>query len=182
MEICLTKSHPHVHLIDALFIHKKKVMRIFQDVLGIHSVDHISVTRIDSQNNILVFSSAPAMEYNLFNSNLWQFDNTYNPDWFKRCSHASWQALYSADRYDELYYLRQVKHRLPLGVSLATKTAAEHLVYSLASKTDHSIAQDIFANEIDVLYRIGQYCSNELLPLFRLVEQQSFSNLHKGDQ
>jgi len=171
MESCRTLLIPHSQLADALFIYKKKVMRIFQDVLGLHGIDHISVTRIDAQNNILVFSSTPAMEFNLFNSTLWQFDKTFTAEWFKQCGHASWQSLYSNTRYDELYYLRQIKHRLPVGLSLATKTTEEYLIYSIASKNEAVSTQAIFANEIESFYRIGHYCSNQLLPLFSCVDQ-----------
>lgn len=173
MEICCTQSTPHSQLTDALFMHKKKVSRIFQDVLGIHGIHHLSVTRVNSHNKLLIFSSTPAMEFNLFNSLLWQFDNTYNPEWFKRCIHSAWQMLYSPARYDELYYLRQIKHRFPIAVSMAAKTADEYFIYSMASKTDTPVTQELFTNEIETFYRIGHYCSNQLLPLFAEVEQPS---------
>ena len=60
---------PHPQFIETLFAHKAKVSSVFNDVLGIHEINHLAITRIDCQQQILAFSSTPAMEFNLFTSN-----------------------------------------------------------------------------------------------------------------
>ncbi|HDV5708552.1 TPA: hypothetical protein RJD49_000196 [Legionella pneumophila] len=70
---------PHSRLLENLFAFKSKVSNVLRDVLGIHDVHHISLTRIKGHNHLLPLSSAPAMECNLFNSFLWQHELTYNP-------------------------------------------------------------------------------------------------------
>ncbi len=162
---------PHPRLLEALFYHKPRVSRIFKDVLGIYEIDHVAVAKISS-TKILTFSSTPAMEFNLFNSNLWNFDNSYSPDWFTQCSQAHWEALYTQTRYDELYYLKQVKHHYPIGYSLAAKLEENYFIYSFASHRACVETRELFTNNIDNIYKIGQYCSKMLDQLF-----QDYNNL-----
>lgn len=158
---------PHPQLLEALFAFRSKVSAVFRDVLGIHEIHHMALTRIDSANRILTFSSTPAMEFNLFNSNLWRFDHTYHPDWFTTCSQADWKSLYNTGRFDELYYLKQIRHSYPLGNSLAAKLENHFFIYSFASHSGCAKTQELFNHCCDNFYKIGQYCGNLLAPLFQ---------------
>lgn len=163
----------HPQLLEILFAYKSKVSQVFREVLGIHEIDHIALTQINANNELLTFSSTPAMEFNLFSSQLWRFDRTYNPLWFNLCSQDYWQSLYKPNRYDELYYLKQIKHEFPIGLSLAGKVAEDHVIYSIASSKSCEQTQELFATQHEDFYKIGQYCSNLLYPL--LTHCQSLS-------
>ena len=160
------KVIPHPQLIEMLFAHKVNVSTIFRDVLGIHKIDHIAITRIDASQQILVFSSTAAIEFSLFTGSLWSFDNTYSSDWFKLCTGASWQSLYQPARYDELYYTKQIKHDFPTGLSMAVFSEGCYYIYSLASKHWEGNAPELLTNHSGDFYKIGQYCANLLQPLF----------------
>jgi hypothetical protein len=179
MEITRTLAKPHTYLVEALFAHKSRVSKVFRDVLGIHEINHIAITRIDRQGNILVFSSTPAMEFNLFTSKLWKFDKTFHHEWYRQCAQASWQSLYSPQRYDELYYLRQIRHQLPLGKSLAAVSGEFHYIYSVASQRSCLLTQELFSTHQDSIYKIGQYCTNLLNPLFILIDQPMLTNMEE---
>ena len=142
------------------------MFHVFRDVLGMHEINHIAVARINTNNVLVSLSSTPAMEFNLFSSSLWRYDQTYNPKWFSLCTQSYWGNLYSAERYDELYYIKQIKHVLPLGLSLAGKIGEDHYIYCLASRTSCPQTQELFATQHEEFYKIGQYCSNMLNPLF----------------
>ncbi|WP_035918156.1 hypothetical protein [Legionella fairfieldensis] len=157
---------PHTQFLEALFAFKSKVSSVFRDVLGLYEINHIAITQINKRTGILTFSSTPAIEFNLFNSNLWLFDKTYHPDWFGHCSQANWQTLYATERYDELYYIKQLKHRYSIGYSLAAKWEDDFFIYSLASNRSCKHTEELFANQHENFYKIGQYCSNMLSPLF----------------
>lgn len=166
MEISPLEIVPHPQFLEALFAFKSKVSNVFSDVLGLHEISHIAVTQISSKRKILTFSSTPAMEFNLFNSNLWRFDKTYHPNWFTHCTQADWQSLYILERYDELYYLKQAKHHYPIGYSLVAKGGDNFFIYSLASHRSCNHTRELFANQFDDFYKIGQYCTNMLSNLF----------------
>src|SRR5688500_854358 len=113
MENSLNDLMPHPHFLEILFAFKSKVSTVFRDVLGIHEIHHIALTRINKNNQLLTLSSTPAMEFNLFSSSLWRYDQSYHPKWFTLCTQSYWQNLYNQTRYDELYYLKQIKHSFP---------------------------------------------------------------------
>lgn len=169
----------HPQWIDKLFAHKSKTRTIFRDVLTLHEVNHIAITYIATNNMLLTLSSTPSLEYNLLSSALWRFDNAYNPDWFKQCSHASWQSLYSAERYDELYYIKQIKPHYPLGLSMATILGSGYVIYSIASATDSEYTREIFSTKQEELLKLGQYCSTHLLSL--LIDGEETHSPHTVD-
>jgi hypothetical protein len=156
----------HPQHLEVLFAFKSKLSNVFRDVLGIHEIHHIALTRINKNNELMSFSSTPSMEFNLFSSSLWQYDQAYNPQWFKLCTQADWQSLYNPDRYDELYYLKQIRHTYPIGIALAAKIDDDYVIYSLASHKSCPHTREQFAAQHEDFYRIGQYCSNILNPLF----------------
>lgn len=177
MENSRNKLVLHPQLLEVLFAFKRKLSNVFSDVLGIHEIHHISLTRINSNNELLILSSTPSMEFNLFSSALWQYDQTYNPQWFQLGNQAQWQTLYDSERYDELYYLKQIKHAFPIGLSLAAKIDNDYVVYSLASHKSCPHTRDLFSTQHEDFYKIGQYCSNMLNPLFSYCDSLVVQNL-----
>lgn len=158
---------PHPQLLEALFVYRSKVSAAFREVIGIHEIDHIALSKISSTGKILTFSSTPAMEFNLFKSNLWRYDKSYQPAWFSKCSQADWQSLYALKRYDELYYLKQARHQYPIGHSLAAKLEDHFFIYSFASHRSCEGTREIFTHRYDDFYKIGQYCTQLLSHLFQ---------------
>lgn len=155
---------PDAHFLETLFTNQGKARPIFNDILGVYDINHIAISHIDPHHGLQIFSSTPALEFNLFKSNLWRFDKTYQASWYNSCALSSWESLYAAEHYDELHYIKQYKHELSVGLSFAIKTLAGYLIYSLASHSNSIETLDMFANQHDKFYTIGQYCSNLLLP------------------
>lgn len=170
METSCKHFAPHPSLLELLFIFKSKVSSVYRDILGIHEIAHIAITQITTTNHLICLSSTPALEFNLFNSTLWQYDATYTPNWFSKNTHEYWDKLYDTTRYDELYYVKQIKPAYPLGMSLASHSDDCRLIYTLASKVSNPCTQSIFTDQIEDFYKIGQYCFNELKPLFEQVD------------
>jgi len=166
----MTRTHqtitPHAYFLDALFAYKSKVNHIFKNILGLYHIHHIAISHINEQHELLTFSSTPSLEFNLFNSDLWQFDNTYHSSWYESCSLSPWQLLYTPERYDDLFFSKQIKFDYPLGLSLALKMETGHIVCSLASHQDTPETCALFASHYQSFYKISQYCSQLLLPLF----------------
>ncbi|MFI4918625.1 MAG: hypothetical protein ACHP65_03620 [Legionellales bacterium] len=165
MENSRIDVRPHPQLLEVLFAFKSKVSNVFKDVLGLHEMHHIALTHINKNHELITFSSTPSMEYNLFSSQLWRYDQSYDPRWYHLGTQAYWQTLYQQTRYDELYYLKQIKHAFPIGLSLAATLNENHVIYSLASHKSCPSTQEAFLNQQEDFYKIGQYCSNRLSPL-----------------
>lgn len=171
----------HPQFLDVLFAFKSKAFKTFREVLGIHELHHISVTRVDENNQMLSLSSTPALEFNLFSSPLWIYDNTYSPSWFHLKTQEFWQALYHPTRYDELYYLKQIKHTYPVGLSMASKVDNDYIIYSLASNKSCNYTKELFTTHHEDFYKIGQYCYNMLYSLFNDSELFAFKNEFTAD-
>lgn len=165
------KIIPHTQLLEALFAFKSHVSTVFKDVLGIHNIHHLAITRVDALQQLLIFSSTPAMEYNLFSGDLWVFDDNYNPEKIGLNQLASWSTLYQSERYDELYYQRQTQHNFSSGFSLAIKTNDEHYICSYASTQFEHSENELTQHFYDDFYKIGQYCKNLLMPVFSLIDE-----------
>lgn len=157
---------PHPQLLDLLFAFKGSVSQVFKEVIGVHDIAHFALARVNQNNELITLSSTPAMEFNLFNRGLWRYDRNYDPQWFKQGGQASWQQLYHPQRYDELYYLKQIKHGYATGMSFAQKLGESHLIYSIASQQSCAKTQEFFMTEQDEIFRMGQHCANQFTPIF----------------
>ena len=155
----------HPHLFERLFTHKRYVFQVFSDILGLYGIDHVAITYINKKQEILTLSSTPALEFNLFKSQFWRFDQTYQARWYQQCSSASWDMLYDKPHVDVLYYLKQIKPRYPFGFSLAHAYAHGHMIYSLASHGQTPRTREQFKTEHAHFGTIGHYCTQSLFPL-----------------
>jgi hypothetical protein len=160
----------HSKFFQNLFVYKRHIDAIFNDILGLYEISHIAITRIDANKQLLTFSSTPALEFNLFTSKLWCFDKTYDPNWFSQCSQSRWESLYQPSHYHELYYIKQIKHHFIDTWSWVTQQDDNYYLYSIASNTNDKTIDESFSNHYQNLYKIGQYCVNLLNPLF-LIEK-----------
>ena len=179
MEVVTRKNievSPHPDFFEVLFAYKNTVSNIFKDVLGLYNINHIAITYIDKLNKLITFSSTPSLEFNLFKSNLWHFDKTYQNAWYTSCNPSSWQSLYLWPHYKELYQLKQIRHEYPIGLSLPANISGSNIIYSIASHKDCQRSQDIFATEHHNFYKIGQYCNKLLFPI--LEKQNNFNPLN----
>lgn len=153
---------PHPLVLDKLFASRKKIMVIFSQILHQHKLDHLAITSINKANQISVFSSTPAIEFNLFSGNLWHSDLTYHPTWYEQESFVDWKALYLKERYDELYYVKQHMHHLNGGISVSTIFQNHRLIISFASKkTDFEVNQLSRSYQYSLL-QSGIFCAKQI--------------------
>ncbi|CEK11750.1 hypothetical protein [Legionella hackeliae] len=166
MEKDYIRVTPHPKFLELLFAFRSELFSIFRDVLGLHEINHIAISRVSEQGELITFSSTPALEFNLFSNRLWYFDKSYHPTWFRQCTQNEWPTLYVPRRYDELYYSKQIKHQYPLGLSLSTQLNDVFFIYSLASHSSSLVARELFTTHVDDFYKIGEYCSEKLSTFF----------------
>lgn len=153
----------HLKFFETLFAHQGKVSQVFKDVLGLYAIDHMAISYVNANHELISCSSTPSLEFNLFNSPLWCFDRTYHPEWYRLGKFSLWQSLYLPQHYDKLYYLKQIKHHFALGASFSTQYSSSYLIYSLAShNASPHIYEQLKTHEED-LNKIFTYCRNALL-------------------
>lgn len=170
MEIGNKATTRHPELLDVLFSYKSKTAAVFKDVLGLHGIDHIAIAFLNTQMQLLTISSTPALEFNLFNSPLWQFDNTYQWPWIALCSHATWPTLYTTKYYDELYAIKQHRYQYTAGLSIATTHTDAPVVYSFASRA--SATFDNTTAQLQDCHKISLYCMQALQSIFLRYDEE----------
>ncbi|KTD49885.1 putative FlgJ-like protein [Legionella rubrilucens] len=151
---------PHPQLLEVLFACRQRSARVFNDVLGLHDVDHLAIGFVSPQQQLLILSSTPALEFNLFSRHLWRFDQSYSLTWITKQGFAGWQSLYHPACYHELFYYKQLKTHYRRGHSLAVANKHQPLVFSYASHKDTETG-DISRD----LGKMGYYCAQLLQPL-----------------
>ena len=157
---------PHPQFLDLLFTFRSKVFSVYREIMGIHEISHIAVNYITNDQKLICLSSTPSIEFNLFSSPLWHFDRSYHPQWYLKKETALWQDLYHPERFDELYYLKQIKPRLSFGVTIGAEHQGRSLILSMATSKSCETTRELFEHKHDDFQKIGLYCFNQLKPLF----------------
>ncbi len=119
MEISDRAFLPHPLFLDILFLYKLPTATLFKELIRFYSIDHIALSYINTRRELITLSSTPAIEFNLFKHSLWQKDRTYDLNWCKQSKLSTWDRLYDATHYEELFYIKQLKPNYSMGFSLA---------------------------------------------------------------
>ncbi|HBI21972.1 MAG TPA: hypothetical protein DDY37_05230 [Legionella sp.] len=152
--------HPLAHPI--LFKHKRAILSVFRDVIGINDIDHLSIACITHTNEVMFLSHTPSIEYHLMTSPLWSYDLLHTPHFYKNDDAKSWSELYHPDQYADLHAIKQAKHGFTTGFSIPIKRHGMHLVYSFATKSPNIHSNVFCLEKHDEFLRLGHYCFNQL--------------------
>ncbi len=155
--------HPLAH--PLLFQHKRKLLSVFSDVIGINEIDHISMACITHANEIIYLSHTPSIEYQLMTSDLWSYDALHAPHFYTNDQPKLWSELYHSDKYHALHAIKQAKHGFKTGFSIPTQQHGLHLVYSFATKSPTPDPDLVFLARRDEFLSLGHYCFNKLSDL-----------------
>ncbi len=164
MDVMNTACTPHPQALHILFKHKRKVLNVFSDVIGINEIDHISIACITHSNEVIFLSHTPSIEYRLMASNLLPYDLLLTPHFYTNDHSKLWSELYHPEKYVELHAIKQAKERFTAGFSIPIKWHGIHLVYSFATKAPRAHS-DLLLTRQDELINIGHYCFNKLSDL-----------------
>ena len=149
-----------------IFEHARVARRIFGDVIGLHNIDYIALTTISPKHELTSLSYIPSIDYNLITTDLWTYDSSYHPDFFKTRQTKLWTDLYHKDKYSELMQVKQ--HDKHLRAGLSTTLAYKHctLLLSFGTKSKHPEAAQQLLEAHPELLQMGRYCFQNISHLF----------------
>ena len=160
-----TPCTPHPLAPPLLFKHKRTILNVFSDVIGMNDIDHLSIACMTHTNEVMFLSHTPSIEYYLMTSHLWPYDLLHTPQFYQQEHPKLWSELYHPDQYADLHAIKQAKHGFTAGFSIPIQRHGIHLVYSFATKAP-MIHSNVFSLENrDEYLRIGHYCFNQLSSL-----------------
>jgi hypothetical protein len=156
--------NPDAHKL--IFEHARASHTVFSDVIGLHDIDHISLTTISRQYELTCMSYRPIIEFNLMETGLWLFDGSYHPDFFKTRQYKLWTDLYDPNKYTELMQVKQHTKHMRAGLSTTVSYNNCILLLSFATQSKHPEAGQRLLEAHPDLVKIGRYCFQKISHLF----------------
>ena len=172
MDLSCTKITLHPQAQAFLFEHFRTVNRILHDVIGLLGVDYMGITLLTPTDELLFFSSRKALEFNLIDKNIWQFDASYHPDFIKQDRARLWEELYHEDWREMLHYHKQKTFGYTMGISVPTEFDEYRVVYSYAWKSTDAAIKIQILNRIEQLTCMGRYCLQKIKKAIPLPDQK----------
>lgn len=155
----LLKLHPDA--LSILFSHKRELSAVFSDVIGLLEINALSLIIVDSSDHVFSLSSTPSLEYNLFDSALWQHDGLFIDSFYQTSGWAQWQQLFNPEYYDQLDFAKLIKYGYHSSLAISQKQSQQRWAYCFASKEK----QLAWHHQLEDLSKIGDYCHRQLQPL-----------------
>jgi hypothetical protein len=149
-------SFKHKFIIETLF--NKKIN-------GILGIDYFSLFIIDSTETLSCYSSCPALEYNLIQSDLWIYDGmlSFTEENSKEVI-MFWDKLYPAMYADKLINLKQKRFGFQFGFFIMKRINSMIVIYSFATKSNSP--RRIYEESQDILSKIGDFFLEEIKPIY----------------
>lgn len=146
----------HDAILEILFAHKNEIFRKFSDIKGLYFLDHVAITIFNPENEIVIFSLTPSVEYNVIIKELWKSDITFKPDEYADGSFAWWDD--KANEYsEEIKRIKKENHHFSVGFNLYKKVDGFRFIYSFASRKKDEDMRLYYENIINELFLLGDY-------------------------
>lgn len=166
VEVPVITLHPAAK--DFLFRHYRGVRKIFGDVLGLLEVDYLSITIITPQHEVLFLSSQPAIECNLIEQGLWQYDPCLNDAFLHGNAHQYWHNLYIKPVHKKLIHYKQEIFNFGFGLAIPHLFRDYRVIYTFGLRATDAITRQKIENSITKLCDMGQYCLQNILKTIEL--------------
>ncbi len=168
MSLCdsIVTLHPQAH--DFLFKDYRILRRIFEDVLGQLELNYISINLLTVKNELLFLSSKPSLEHNLIENQLWQYDLSFQQEFFLQNRAQLWTSLYHADYRKELQYYKQDVPNLKTGIAIPSFFEKYRVVYSFGTQENDTTIKSYALSQTEALQKLGQFCLQRIAKAIQL--------------
>ena len=147
----------HNNTLDILFKHREEVQNRLIDMRGTFLIDHIAIKIINPNNEIVIFSMTPSVEYNLIVQGLWKHDNGFSRNLQNLNKLCLWEDAYSKENFDELKATKEFKHGFTFGFYIPKKHGELNLIYSFATRNKNDNLIDYYHHNLEEIAALGDY-------------------------
>ena len=147
----------HDNILDILFNHKNEIFRKLSDLRGLYFIDHIAITLINPNNEIVVLSLTPSVEFKLIMNGLWKFDMSFNPLSSINGDMLFWNKAYANGYHNEIKRVKETQHNFSLGFNLIKKIDGFTFIYSFATRKNTKGLQKYYEGLKQELFILGDY-------------------------
>lgn len=143
-----------------------KLKKIYQEIIGIESIDHVSLNLVDSQGKMSIFSYKPQIAYNIFKDGTYLYNGSISPTFYNNKDIYTWEESYDSRYFHVLKNNMERKNGIEKGVVLIQR--AENLIklFSFATKAN---GIEFFKNineKKELFYKLGDHCFQSVRPIF----------------
>lgn len=147
----------HPKILEALFKNQREISLKLSNIKGLFKIEHIAMIILTPDDEIIVFSSTPAVEFNLIEKNLWQFDESFKPHHHRDGSFFWWEEAYANGYREKIKEIKQSSYRFTVGFCLARKINKEHIVFSYATRSRDKNIKEYYENHTKELLTMSDY-------------------------
>jgi hypothetical protein len=165
------KQKLHPDILNILYDNRCHVKKKFSEVIGFYEINHISITIINPENEMVAFSTTPSIEYNLITQELWQHDFTLLSESHKDNQLIWWDTDDLNPHFNKIYNIKEQKNHFTLGMALARKIDGFCIVYSFATKNINADLRSYYVSNINRLYDIGDHCYKSIREIYSSYSQ-----------
>lgn len=168
-----TSTYIHPNIIDILFKHKSEISRKLSDLKGLYFIDHVALSLINPDHEMVIFSTTPSVEFNLLAQGLWQFDRSFNPRSYTDKEILFWENAYARGHHHEIKRIKETQHHFSLGFNVMRRINQFHFIYSFATRHTESDLHHYYQGLIPALLALGDYGYKQLQSIY-----QQYSHHH----
>lgn len=147
----------HEDILEILIKSKENICNQFDNIRGTFLIDHLAINIIDPNNEILIFSSTPSVEYNVLAQGLWKYDKTFSVRYQKDNRFYCWEDAYEREYFEDIKNIKEKKHGFTFGFNLAKEIESFQLIYSYATRYQKPKPLEYYKMYMNELYAIGDY-------------------------
>ncbi|KTC65684.1 putative FlgJ-like protein (plasmid) [Legionella adelaidensis] len=157
----------HSKLLEILFENRRLVKNIFFEIQGLFDIDYIGLKIINSNKEIIAFSTIPSIEFNLIHQNLWENDVCFIPPNEVRNEIIWWE--FENEYSYELREKKQIKllnNKLTSGFTICRDLNNFCLLFSYATKSKNKLLKEYYTANIYKIMDLGDYFLNSIIPMY----------------
>ena len=156
----------HENILNILFKHKNEIFRKLSDLRGLYFIDHVAITLINPNNEIVVLSLTPSVEFKLIMQGLWKFDMSFNPLSYTNAEMLFWNKAYINGYHNEIKCIKETQHNFSLGFNLIKKIDSFNFIYSFATRKNTKGLQKYYEDLRQELLMLGDYAYKLLRDIY----------------
>lgn len=178
----------HPNFDDILYENSREVKNIFYDINGTYEINYFALYIISPNMQTICLSSAPNIEFNLINKDLYKHDLSFNLDKIN-------EIIWWDENINSLYWekIKQIKLKnndFQLGFNINRKIEDFYFLYCFATKSEQKNLKKYYKNNLAKLINLGdfffkltrkiyyEYSFNYKFPELQNFSQKSFPKSH----
>lgn len=150
-----------------------KIRQVYDEVIGIHDIDHVSINIVDPSDEMLIVSYNPAISHTIIKDGSYIYNGSISPDFYKKKHIYTWDEAYDPKVKNKIKFNMQIKHGINLGCVLIRQIHGFYILYSFATKKDGQNLLGNIKENTSLYYSIGDHCLDLIKDLYAI-----YSNNH----